>query len=68
MQISLALIIFDNFSPEEFVTCVNDVVVYFELKHGQLYIFSFFFLKEGCKTPRSDREANLIRRVSDVGF
>ena len=37
---SLALIIFHNFSPEEFVTCVNDVVVYFELKHGELYIFS----------------------------
>ena len=33
---------FDNFNPEEFVTCVNNVVVYFELKHGQLYIFSDF--------------------------
>jgi len=36
---SLALIIFGNFSPEEFVTRVNDVVVHFELKHGQLSIF-----------------------------
>ena len=39
---SLALIIFDNFSPEELITRVNDVVVHFELKHGQLSFFRGF--------------------------
>ena len=54
---SLALVIFDNFCPEEFVTCVNDVVVYFELKHGQLYFFGDFKGEAVLHslTPRSDQ-------------
>jgi len=35
----MTLIILANFSPEEFVASVNNIVVYFELKHGKFYVF-----------------------------
>ena len=30
---------FSNFGLEEFVASVQDVMVYFKLKHGKLYVF-----------------------------